>query len=274
MRTSADCTRPIVISLAIAALFAANASAQRVVEEPTLGQPGKDAVWVPTSPQMVEKMLDLAEVTPQDYVVDLGSGDGRTVIAAAKRGARSLGVEFDDNLVELSRQRARTAGVADRASFVQGDMFEADFSKATVLALFLLPENLERLRDKFLALPPGTRIVLNTLGIPEWEPDVREMLEGECESWCSALLHIVPARAAGTWQLPFGELTLTQRFQVVSGALASDGKTMPIADGRLRGDRITFTVAGVEYTGRVNGSRIEGGTTSGTNPQSWTATRR
>ena len=135
-----------------ALLLAAGVSAQRV-NEPTVGQPGKDAVWVPTSAEMVEKMLDMAKVTPQDFVIDLGSGDGRMVIAAAKRGARALGVEYNDDLVELSRQRARDAGVADKATFVQGDMFEADISKATVLALFLLPENLERLRDKFLAIP-------------------------------------------------------------------------------------------------------------------------
>ena len=241
--------------------------------EPTIGQPGKDAVWVPTSAEMVEKMLTMAQVTPADLVVDLGSGDGRTVIAAAKRGARALGVEYNNDLVEFSRVRAREAGVADKATFVQGDMFEADISKATVLALFLLPANLEQLRDKFLALPPGTRIVLNTLGIPEWEPDAREVLVEKCESWCTSLLHIVPAQVAGVWLLPSGELTLTQKFQMVSGTLSSAGRNTPLTNGRLRGDRITFTAAGVEYTGRVAGDRIEGNTGSA-GGQNWTATRK
>ena len=130
--------------------------------KPKVGQPGKDAVWVPTSPEMVEKMLDLAKVTADDFVIDLGSGDGRMVIAAAKRGARALGVEFNSDMVKLSRQLATEAGVANRTTFVEGDMYEADISRATVLALFLLPENLRRLEPKFRALRPGTRIVVNT----------------------------------------------------------------------------------------------------------------
>ena len=127
--------------------------------EPTPGQAGKDVVWVPTPPELVEKMLDMAKVTPQDIVMDLGSGDGRNVIAAAKRGARAIGFEFNPDMVALSRRLAQEAGVPDRATFVEGDMFEADISKATVLALFLLPSNLDKLAPKFLALKPGTRIV-------------------------------------------------------------------------------------------------------------------
>ena len=160
--------------------------------KPVSGQQGKDAVWVPTSPALVEKMLDLAKVTPDDFVIDLGSGDGRMVIAAAKRGARALGVEYNPKMVELSRQLAREAGVADRATFVEGDMYEADISKATVLALFLLPENLRRLEPKFRALPPGTRIVVNTFGIPEWKADATEELREDCVSWCVAMLYRIP----------------------------------------------------------------------------------
>src|SRR5919112_2236907 len=125
--------------------------------EPTVGQAGKDVVWVPTPPELVEKMLDIAKVTPQDYVIDLGSGDGRNVIAAAKRGARAYGFEFNPDMVALSRRRAQEAGVADKATFIEGDMFEADISKATVLALFMLPSNLDKLAPKFLALRTGTR---------------------------------------------------------------------------------------------------------------------
>jgi SAM-dependent methyltransferase len=271
MRTNGIVSGAIAFCLA-AALFADGVAAQQVVE-PTIGQAGKDAVWVPTSAAMVEKMLDVAKVTPQDFVVDLGSGDGRTVIAAAKRGVRALGVEYNQDLVELSRHRAREAGVADKAMFAQGDMFEADISKATVLALFLLPENLARLRDKFLALPAGTRIVVNTLGIPEWEPDSRDVLVGDCASWCTALLHIVPAKVAGAWQLPYGELMIEQKFQMVSGTMSGSGAA-PISDGRLLGDQISFKVAGDEYRGRVTGDRIEGTVTSGGKQRGWSATRR
>jgi SAM-dependent methyltransferase len=160
--------------------------------KPVSGQAGKDSVWVPTSPELVEKMLDLAKVTADDYVIDLGSGDGRMVIAAAKRGARALGVEFNADMVKLSQRLAQEAGVADRATFVQGDMFEADISKATVLALFLLPDNLRRLEPKFLALRPGTRIVVNTLGVPGWKPDLTEELTENCSSWCTAILYRIP----------------------------------------------------------------------------------
>ena len=162
--------------------------------KPTVGQEGKDVVWVPTSPELVEKMLDLAKVTKDDVVFDLGSGDGRMVIAAARRGARATGVEFNPEMVKLSRQLAQEAGVADRATFIQGDMYEADISKATVLTLFLLTENLRRLEPKFRALAPGTRIVVNTFGIPEWTPDVTEQIEN-CASWCTAMLYRVPPRA-------------------------------------------------------------------------------
>jgi precorrin-6B methylase 2 len=159
---------------------------------PEVGQEGKDVIWVPSPPEIIEKMLDLAKVTPSDFVVDLGSGDGRVVIAAAKRGARALGVEFNADMVELSRRLAAEAGVADKATFVQGDMYEADISKATVLALFLLPRNLERLRPKFQALPAGTRIVLNTFSIPDWAPTVSEHITGNCVSWCTAYLYVLP----------------------------------------------------------------------------------
>jgi ubiquinone/menaquinone biosynthesis C-methylase UbiE len=163
--------------------------------KPESGQAGKDVVWVPTSPALVEKMLDLAKVTKDDFVVDLGSGDGRMVIAAAKRGARALGVEYNPKMVELSRRLATEAGVADLATFVEGDMYEADISKATVMALFLLPENLRRLEPKFRALRPGTRIVVNTFGIPEWTAEATETIGDDCVSWCTAMLYRLPSSA-------------------------------------------------------------------------------
>ena len=160
-------------------------------DEPYVGQPGKDVIWVPTPLPLVEKMLDMAEVTPQDFVMDLGSGDGRNIIAAAKRGARALGVEFDAKLVEVARRRAAAEGVAERAKFVQGDMYEADISRATVLALFLLPVNLEKLKPKFERLKPGTRIVTNGYQIAGWEPKEVGVAGGDCAPWCTAYLYVV-----------------------------------------------------------------------------------
>src|SRR5690242_9536280 len=161
--------------------------------EPYEGQPGKDVVWVPTRPALVETMLNLASVTERDFVVDLGSGDGRMVIAAAKRGARALGVEYEPEMIALARRNAAAAGVGERAQFVQGDMFQADFSQATVLALFLLPANLRRLTPKFLDLAPGTRIVSNTYRIEGWEEETYAEIGGECFAWCTAYLYLVPA---------------------------------------------------------------------------------
>ena len=178
--------------LALALSLAVQATPPQQDFKPQSGQPGKDVVWVPTSPALVEKMLDLAKVTADDVVMDLGSGDGRMIIAAAKRGARAIGVEYNPEMIKLSRKLAAEAGVADRATFVEGDMFEADISKATVLALFLLPDNLQKLEPKFRALRPGTRIVVNTFGIPDWKEDVREELTENCSSWCVAMLYRVP----------------------------------------------------------------------------------
>jgi hypothetical protein len=240
--------------------------------KPTVGQAGKDAVWVPTSAAMVEKMLDMAKVTPQDFVIDLGSGDGRTIIAAGKRGVRGLGVEFNNDLVELSRRLAAEAGVADKASFAQGDMYAADISKATVLALFLLPSNLEKLAPKFLDLPPGSRIVVNTFWINDWTADDTETLERDCDSWCTAQLIIVPAKVQGTWKLPQGELTLTQKYQMVSGTLTGNGTPAEVK-GRLRGAQITMTAGAVEYTGRVNGDSMTGTFKSPSGTGNWNGTR-
>ncbi|HZN25753.1 MAG TPA: class I SAM-dependent methyltransferase [Burkholderiales bacterium] len=253
-----------------AASFAADATDRPF--EPVVGQEGKDVVWVPTPYSLVEKMLDLAKVTPQDYVMDLGSGDGRNIIAAAKRGARATGVEYNPDMVELSRRTAEKAGVSDKATFVQGDMYEADISQATVMALFLLPENMRRLTPKFLALKPGSRIVANAFGIDGWEPDRTERIEGDCGSWCTALLFIVPAKVAGTWKLPQGELALEQKFQVISGTLSSGGKKVPITNGRMNGDQITFAVGGVTYVGQVKGDTMLG-RTKGTTSGPWTASR-
>jgi SAM-dependent methyltransferase len=231
--------------------------------EPVVGQGGKDAVWVPTGAAMVEKMLDHAKVTPQDLVMDLGSGDGRTIIAAAKRGARGVGVEFNADLVEYSRKQAAAAGVADKASFEQGDMYAADISKATVLALFLLPSNIEKLVPKFLELPPGTRIVANTFWVPDWTPDDTQTLTEGCENWCTSRLFIIPAKVAGRWRVGDGVVELTQKFQMVEGTYTpATGAPAPVK-GKVLGKVITVSLGPNEYEGTINGNTMEGAAKSG-----------
>ena len=240
---------------------------------PFVGQPGKDVIWVPTPYALAEKMLDMAKVTPQDFVIDLGSGDGRNIIAAAKRGARGLGVEFEPEMVALARRYAKEEGVADRARFVQGDMFEADISQATVLALFLLPANLQKLTPKFLALRPGTRIVSNAYQIPSWAPDETAESTGECNNWCTAHLYVLPAPVEGRWRLGGAnpaQLDFEQKINRLSGTFASRGSSVPIVDGRIKGFEVTFTAAGERYAGRVDGETMRGAKASG---EAWSATR-
>ena len=235
------------------------------------GQPGKDVVWIASPPDMVEKMLDMARVTPRDYVIDLGSGDGRNVIAAARRGARALGVEYNPELVDLSRRTAAAAGVTDKAAFVQGDMFEADISQATVMILFLLPDNLRKLDAKLRALRPGTRVVSNTYEIGGWYPDETAQTT-PCRTWCVAHLYTVPVDVAGTWRLPDGDLTLTQDLQVVTGTFEVEGISVRIEQGRLRGDQISYMLNDVAYSGRVNGAAMEG-VAKGRITRDWRAVR-
>jgi SAM-dependent methyltransferase len=232
--------------------------------QPQVGQAGKDVVWVPTPQALVDKMLDMAKVTPADFVIDLGSGDGRTVITAAKRGARALGIEYNPEMVELSKANAVKEGVNGKAEFMKADLFESDFSKATVITMFLLPDINLKLRPKILDLKPGTRIVSNSFTMGEWEADETATVDGECSSWCTALFWIVPAKVAGTW---------TQQFQMVTGTLTAMGSSMPISDGRLRGDRITFSAGGAQYSGQVNGMAIEGTVSVNGQSSPWSVTR-
>jgi hypothetical protein len=245
---------------AILALASAAACAQTQkpssTYKPSVGQEGKDVVWVPTPQALVDKMLDMAKVTPKDFVIDLGSGDGRTVITAAKRGVRALGIEYNPDMVELSKQNAAKEGVSDRAQFMKADLFESDFSKATVITMFLLPDINLRLRPKILDLKPGTRIVSNTFTMGDWEADQTGNPDNCDGSWCTALLWIVPAKVAGTHKIPQGELTLKQQFQMLSGTLRADGKTVPV-EGRVRGEEVSFKAGGREYHGRMNGKRLE-----------------
>jgi precorrin-6B methylase 2 len=262
-------SRLIALSLSVV-LFGASAFAQTEQKppyEPQVGQAGKDVVWVPTPQALVDKMLDMAKVTPQDYVIDLGSGDGRTVITAAKRGATALGVEFNPDMVELSQFNAKEAGVSDKATIVKGDIFEYDFSKANVITMFLLPSINMKLRPKLLDMRPGTRIVTNSFTMEDWEADESETVNDDCTSWCTAHLWIVPAKVDGTWQLPQGTLTVNQEFQNFTGTLGST----EISGGKLNGTNVEFSVGGQKYTGTVDGNSMKG--TSG-DGQSWTATRK
>jgi precorrin-6B methylase 2 len=227
--------------------------------EPTVGQEGKDVVWVPTPQAVVDRMLDMAKVTSKDYVMDLGSGDGRTVITAAKRGARALGVEYNPEMVELSKRNAEKEGVSARANFVKADLFQTDFSQATVITMFLLPDINLKLRPKILQLKPGTRVVSNSFTMGDWQADQTAEVssaQGCNNSWCTALLWIVPARVAGTHKLPQGELVLKQDFQMLSGTLRTEGKTFAVK-GKVSGEEVVFTAGGKEYRGRMNGKQLE-----------------
>ena len=247
----------IVFAVLIAAA-AAPALAQSSTYEPTVGQEGKDVVWVPTPQSLVNKMLDMARLTPQDFHMDLGSGDGRTVITAAKRGARSMGIEYNPDMVELAKRNAQKEGVADRATFVKADLFETDFSKATVITLFLLPDINLKLRPKILNMKPGTRIVSNTFTMGDWKADETANADNGCESsWCTALLWIVPAKVAGSYKTSLGDVTLKQEFQMLSGTFRTEGKTLAIANGRMRGEEISFKAGGKDYRGRVTNGKLE-----------------
>jgi len=256
-------SKTLAVSLVALALGVNGALAQAAPAakpfEPQVGQSGKDVIWVPTPQSLVDRMLDVAKVTKDDFVIDLGSGDGRTVITAAKRGVRALGIEYNPDMVELSKRNAEKEGVASQVDFVKADLFESDFSKATVITMFLLSSINMKLRPKILDLKPGTRIVSNTFDMGDWPAD--QTFDGgpDCNAYCRGYFWIVPAKVEGTWKLPQGELTLSQRFQNVSGTLKGSGAPVEVT-GKLAGDQITLTGTGVDLTGRVSedGKRIQG----------------
>lgn len=242
--------------------------------QPEEGLEGKNVPWIPTPQVLVEKMLKLAKITPKDFLIDLGSGDGRTVITAAKLGTRALGIEYNPDLVKLSKKNAENEGVSNMAQFIEADLFEFDFSKATAITMFLLPEINMRLRPKLLNLKPGTRIVSNTFTLQEWQFDEVAKTGNESNRWNTAYLWIVPAKVEGKWVLPQGgELIFMQEFQMLTGSMIVGSKKLTITEGRLRGNKIIFTASGDIYTGLVIGSKMEGTFTSGRNTKKWSATR-
>jgi len=267
---------PAYCLFVMAACAFAQARAEPADYEPRLGQYGKDVMWLPTAQALADKMLNLAKVTAQDYVIDLGSGDGRIVITAAKRGAHALGIEYNPDLVALSQRHAVREGVSDRARFVEGDIFESDFSPATVITLFLLPELNQRLRPILLDLKPGTRIVSNSFDMEEWPPDqsVSVGREEGCQAYCEAFLWIVPGKVEGCWRTDQGgELILEQEFQRISGTLKTGKDRLPIAEGSLSGNQILFSIGDVRYTGEVFGQTMRGTYQSAGRTGPWHANR-
>ena len=251
--------------LALALAFAIPAAAQQKEKEyePQVGQAGKDVIWVPTPDEVVDRMLRMAQVTANDYVVDLGAGDGKIAIAAAKKiGARSLGIEYNPEMAKHAQRNVEKAGVTGRAKIVQGDIFATDFTQATVVTMYLLPALNLKLRPQILQMRPGTRVVSHSFSMEDWEADETSNMDGR-----RAYLWIVPANVMGGWTLEAGsersELTFEQKFQKIEGSVVLGPIQAGLRDARLRGFQISFAYvdnAGVrrDFNGRVSGNRMEG----------------
>jgi SAM-dependent methyltransferase len=210
--------------------------------KPVVGQAGKDVIWVPTPDAVVQRMLDMAEVKPGERVVDLGSGDGKITIAAARRGAVARGIEYNPEMVALSRRNAQAAGV--KVDFEQGDIFQADFRNADVVTLYLLPNLNERLRPILLDMKPGTRVTSHQFRMGDWQPDRTDEVAGR-----DAHLWIVPAKVAGNWTVRVADeqpmqVQLQQQFQNVQGHAEVGGQRVPLDRVQLRGAAIRFEVSG------------------------------
>jgi precorrin-6B methylase 2 len=246
-------------------------------EAPKIGQPSQDSVWVPTPERVIRRMLQMADTTSRDVVIDLGAGDGRIPIYAARHfGARAIGIELEGNLVRLAREAAAAQGVSGLASFVQQDLFAADLSGATVIALYISPGVMTRLKPRLAALAPGTRVVSHNFTLEDWEPDESIRVEGR-----SAHLWVVPAAVAGTWavELPGEafELAIEQRYQALSTSGVRGGKRLPVIGAMLRGTEIRFTSfdrdgASRHFSGRIEGRRMSGTSEGeGVAPLRWSA---
>ncbi len=234
---------------------------------PSVGQEGKDVIWVPTPPELVRRMLQLAQTTSKDYVVDLGAGDGRIAIAAAKQfGARAMGIEYNPDMVTLANREATAAGVSAKAKIVQGDIFEKDFSDASVVTMYLLTQLNLKLRPRLLDMRPGTRLVAHQFGMGDWQPDETSYVEGR-----PAHLWIVPAKVAGNWKVRVTDgvrsrefsLQLEQTFQKVTGSADFGKMNTSLRDARLQGGLLRFVLTDAdgllrEYSGVVSGDTISG----------------
>jgi len=268
-------------ALAAAFAFALPAAAQTRDKdyEPQVGQAGKDVIWVPTPDDVVDRMLRMAQVTPSDYVIDLGAGDGKIVIAAAKLGARSLGIEYNGDMAKHAQRNVERAGVGARARVVQGDIFASDFTQASVITMYLLPGLNMKLRPQLLNMRPGTRIVSHSFNMEDWEPDETSNLDGR-----RAYFWLIPAKVGGKWSLDLGadrhELSLEQKFQKLEGTILLKPIEAGLRDAKLHGAAISFAYVdpnGVRrhLTGTVNGNRMEGSFRTGTGTEGkWSATKK
>ena len=263
-----------VVSISALLLFASSHGRTLFAsqDEPTFGQDGKDVEWVPSPSVLVETMLTLAEVDADDQVIDLGSGDGRTVLAAAERGAMAVGVEYDAGLVQVSRRQAEERGLSGRATFVEADLFDVDLTRATVVTMFLLPDLNLKLRPSLLSLAPGTRIVSNTWDMGDWIADKTVQLD-PCPGFCTALLWIVPAQIEGDWTDSETAFTLRQEFQAISGTATRNGQELAILDGRLSGRLLEFHTERSRYQGEVSGNTIRGTVITDDQTHNWIATQ-
>jgi SAM-dependent methyltransferase len=244
---------------------------------PSSGQAGKDVVWVPTNDALVKRMLEMAEVKPTDLVYDLGAGDGKIAIAAARDfGAKAVGVEYNPDMVKLAQCLARASGAGERVKIIQGDIFETDFSSATVVTLYLLPELNVRLRPTILKMKPGTRVVSHSFLMDDWEPDERSSTEdGQAYLW------IVPAQVNGKWKFRSDDsrrefdLQLEQTFQQVNGTAGPRKRSL--TDTQLRGEQLKFTFDDegqpAQVVARLNGQRLEAQVTRGGKTTKYVGTR-
>jgi SAM-dependent methyltransferase len=264
---------------AAAGALAALATACALAQAPQLGQVSKDSVWVPTPERVIHRMLQMADTTRDDLVIDLGSGDGRIPIYAARQfGARAIGVELEANLVKLSRENAQAQGVAHLAQFLQQDLYEADLSKATIVALYISPDVMTRITPRLFALKPGTRVVSHQFRLDDWEPD-----ESIFVAERSGYLWIVPADVRGAWTVRVAGDTfgaqISQTRQKLQARGERAGEPIRIIAPRLRGTEISFTAFDADgsaryYEGRIDGSRMGGSSGGyGLTPLPWTATR-
>jgi len=273
-----------VASVFAAAMLAACAYAQQPDFKPHVGQQGKDVVWVPTPDEVVERMLLMAQTKPEDYVIDLGAGDGKIAIAAAKKfGARSMGVEYNPDMVAFAQKNAQAAGVVGKAQIVHGDIFVTDFTQATVLTMYLLPSLNMRLRPQILAMRPGTRVVTHAFNMEDWEPDESSDVDGR-----RVYFWVVPANVAGRWAVELSggsgsekvSLNFDQKFQKIEGVAYLGSVLAGLREPKLSGFRISFAYVdsrGVrrDFTGRVTGATMEGSfRTDGGQEGRWSAAKK
>jgi SAM-dependent methyltransferase len=275
----------LLAALLVALPAAAQTKPKPEAYEPHVGQAGKDVIWVPTPDEVVERMLHMAQVTASDYVIDLGAGDGKIAIMAAKKfGARSTGIEYNPEMAKHAQRNAEKAGVAARARIVQGDIFVTDFTQATVLTMYLLPALNLKLRPQILAMRPGTRVVSHSFNMDDWEPDESSSMDGR-----RAYYWVVPAKVGGAWSLELTgggavqktELTFEQKYQKLEGTVGLGAAVLGgLREPRLRGFNLAFAYVdnnGVrrEFSGRVSGNRMEGSFRTDTATEGrWVATRK